>query len=282
MEDLRKRKNREDFHKVKYKKGESCYLFSARVQRLYKVSFPKHKTETSKLFQDKFMKTIPRKLRSVISSQIVANKVRQKETTWSIMQTCARYVDIQDDEEIKSKIENSDSSIYENPKEKEIIINIGQKIVKKDAATQDDVDSGISRIFYASQKKAGANDKYFQHQNDQGYYQNERNQQTSPDKYYDDTSGNTRSKHTNMRPPSSLTNRNVTCSYCDRLGHYTKNCRKRLNTCFICGKGGHYARKCYENTNYRSRSRSQGILENDRYDNEESHQRNFDRNRQQL
>ena len=120
---------------MKYKKRESCYLFSARVQRLYKVAFPKHKTETSKLLVDKFVKTIPRKLRSVISSQIVVNKVRQKETTLSIMQTCARYVDIQDDEEIKSKIENSDNSIDENLKEKQIIINIGQKIVKKGTAT---------------------------------------------------------------------------------------------------------------------------------------------------
>ena len=137
------------------------------------------------------------------------------------MQTCARYVDIQDDE-IKSKIENSDNSIDENLKEKQIIINIGQKIVKKGTATQDDIDSGKTLIFYASQKEAGANDKYFHHQNDQGYYQNELNQQRSPDKYYNYTSDNTRSKLTNMRPTSSLTNRNVTCSYCDQLGHAVK------------------------------------------------------------
>ena len=85
---------------MKYKNGESWYLFSAILQLLFKVAFPKHKTEISKLLQDQFMKTTPRKLRSVISSQIVANKVRQKETTWSIMQTCTRYVDIQADEEI--------------------------------------------------------------------------------------------------------------------------------------------------------------------------------------
>lgn len=64
-------------------------------------------------------------------------------------------------------------------------------------------------------------------------------------------------------PPTELVRNNVTCRYCNRLGHEISMCRTRLRQCYNCGAGDHGFRDCPRgNGNNRDRSQSETRSDN--------------------
>jgi hypothetical protein len=126
MKDLRKEKNRSTFRNAKYTRGESFYLFSSRLEKLYHVSYPNHKVSISKVLREKFVASLPKSVRSEFVAEVRSYKLRDKTMTWKIIQKMARLRDIesekQDDKEHVRK--ESDAEIDED---KKIIINVGQE-----------------------------------------------------------------------------------------------------------------------------------------------------------
>lgn len=220
MTELRKRKKREEFSNIKYNKGESYYIFSVRMQKAYKIAYPKHNIETSSFLREKYMKTAPKSLRRVLSSQMVSDKVNNRTITWSSIQKCARYVDIQEAEENRSKKENNKSDDTDEEKPREIVINVGKNSASKESNSK----KNTSKIYYSNNENR-----------DNGY-------QSRTPRYQQYKSQPQRTPIT--RPPEELKNRNKTCNYCKFPGHVYETCRKRLNSCFVCGGEGHYASGC--------------------------------------
>ena len=115
LDDLRKQKNRNRFKNAKYVKGEPLYLYSNRLEKLFKLAYPKSKIDSSRTLQEKFISTIPKASRKLISTQVMGCKVKDQKVTWKMVQKCSRLYDAEAE---KEKIQSGS--------EEKIIINIRQ------------------------------------------------------------------------------------------------------------------------------------------------------------
>lgn len=267
MKDLRKKKNRSNYEKAQFIKGESLYLYSTRLERLYKLAFPNHIIKNSKSIQEKFQSSIPKSARSLLSSQIMSHKVNNRKITWKLIQQCARYYDL--DKE-KSHL---DQRGKDSESEEEIVINVGNERKYKDVATQNEQqDSKSTReqtslVSNLEQSSSCCGMTQFPAFN-QSQVQNYGNQMqgccgnnlrhpasnTSYSKGSNNYNANYQSQKVStpisnprfQRPSTQLINKTTRCTYCNRLGHSVNNCRSKFNCCFWCGSGGHYLRQCPE------------------------------------
>lgn len=294
MKDLRKKKNRSNYEKAQFIKGESLYLYSTRLERLYKVAHPSHNIKTSKSIQEKFQSSIPRSARTLLSSQIMSHKVNNRKITWKLIQQCARYYDL---EKEKSHLDQRGTN---SESEEEIVINVGSEKKYKDVSTQ----NGRSTRELGGRKHPSA-----AHQNQTTSYTgmahnpvfNQLSQKASPKfqnlanqlpNFLDNTLGhpannkfysqnvpqnirynnNFGEKYQAQRPPNpiagysrfqrpspQLVNKTTRCTHCNRMGHSVNNCRTKFNCCFWCGSAGHYFRQCPQNNyNFNNRDLSGG------------------------
>lgn len=76
--DIRKSMSRKKFQKAKPKSGESLFLYSTRLESLFRLSFPKHTVATSNTLINQFQNSISRSTRDMLKSQIVAHKLKNE------------------------------------------------------------------------------------------------------------------------------------------------------------------------------------------------------------
>ena len=61
----RKRKAKTKFAKMKLKEDEDLYIYSNRVEKQFKLAFPKHNVEKSSTLRDLFFQTVPKGVKRV-------------------------------------------------------------------------------------------------------------------------------------------------------------------------------------------------------------------------
>ena len=268
--EIRKAKARKKFESARPKPKESFYIFSNRLETLYKIAYPKNRPESSNTLIQQFRASVSKKMRSVLSSQILSFKLKGRKFQWKEVQQCARLFDL----ERSMNKSDEGSSDEDKPKPKEIMINVGQKPAQRefnsDRGNLDLVQPGYSersRVFkntsrypvprpYKTQDFQPSNN--FQHGNRSAVSHQSRlrfpnpNYQTNYEPKFQRSSfrqNRPRFAHQfqfRKTPPIESAR---TCHFCGKFGHLQANCRNRLGSCFGCGERGHFRRDCTNNGN---------------------------------
>ena len=253
--ELRKERVREQFNNITYEKGEGLFMYSTRIQKLFRRAYPKAKVETSTILIKKFIETLPKPERKKLSSIYQYDRLKKNPMGWSEIQD---YCGLRDIELEKDKPEESEE-------EKEVIINIKKNIPKeKEQAQTTNVNSNVGynqsqKQFYFSDGQGGQQ-KYPQQTQQTRYF---RPQLPPRPNFF-----NQRQQHLqyNQFPPPYVPqiffpppNQNYFsapprqearfCQGCKRMGHLQEHCWMKNRDCYNCGKLGHIRRICKNSTN---------------------------------
>lgn len=271
LKELRTKKNRAKFQNAHYVAGESFYLFSSRLEKIYRVAYPKHNVNKSKVLRDKYVSCLPKSTRKDFNSQIIACKLKNKQINWKTIQRIARFKDVESDKNFaETERDDSDTEVEKS----EIVINVGQEKIK--AAEQElkrvDMNAFQGRVYQASDFSSNHNNSGG---NNNQHYIREFYNQRHYNPYYNHKPFDQRSQYApcdaderrhnrfnddsnsfkvdrikfNRRPTPNIASKLVTCIYCKRFGHDISICRSKLKQCFRCGGSNHMFRNC-QNSNF--------------------------------
>jgi hypothetical protein len=222
--DIRKEKNRMKLRQVKLEHEESIFLFSSRLEGMYRAAYPKHEVNMSKILREIFASSLPRDARLAWSSQVMASRMNGSKVTWNSVQKFARAYD--KELEYRSRRKESGSN--------EIFIQVG----KTDPRSSRGIASGVRQNCNSVKGRSHLDEPKvlgrcagFQ---DAKYIENLQYR-----------SHGEMSEHArkSMVPDASQFEKPV-CRYCNRPGHIIRDCRSRLKACYACGDTGHFFRDC--------------------------------------
>ena len=290
MKDLRKKKAREQFDKIKFTKGDTLYLFSTKMEKAFKRAFPNKKPESSSSLREKFVKAIPKSDSKQLSAQIFSNKLDEKVTTWSSIQKFARHRDVWIEQARREEIDKSDEP-------KEILINVNEVNPRRmDRVYNNSRTDGVTWPTKNWQDMKPPQ-RYNQNGNVNWHEKNKWQDMKPPQRYNQNGNVNWHEKKNwqDVRPPTNYYRGNQNnypnnnrmnhesrpnnlenkkwdnqdrrnskfslpskiearrCYSCGRIGHLAVQCRSGL-TCFSCGRVGHMSSNCRSNNDRRSRS----------------------------
>ena len=130
--ELRKNKYKKKFRNVQIKHGESLFLFSNRLETIFKLAYPKHNVQSSRSLVDQFQSSVPKSVKEMIKTQVLSIKLENKKVKWGLIQNWARLMNV---EKEKEKQESEAETKEEDRRTKEIVINLSrdkdQKRIKK-------------------------------------------------------------------------------------------------------------------------------------------------------
>lgn len=270
--EIRKTRARKKFESARPKPKESLYIFGNRLETLYKIAHPRNNHNSSSTLIQQFKTAVCKKMRDVISSQILNYKLKGKKLHWREVQQCARLFDLE------RSMERSDERSSEDEKPKDIVINLSQKSGHHDQYPQperrDNFDQGnhngrtsvpyqpmvfqnSSRYPFPRQYRAPMRTQNLCSPNHafQGNRSNVHNYQPRFMSNYRQpfnnaqASQNFASRFRFQNPPP--TKNAQTCYFCGCFGHLKANCRMRLHSCFGCGEQGHFLRECSVNRGHK-------------------------------
>jgi hypothetical protein len=221
MKCLRKEKDRQNFTKARYRKGEAIHMFSNRLERLYRLAFPRRKVNHSKTLKDKFVNCVPSDFKKVLRTLSMSHTLKGEILTWQLVKKCARHYDV---ENSKAEV-NFDS-------EPDMVVNVSQNKKRCDASTQVTKEAlSLNQLTPIRQALQ--------------YVPSQRLRQDTVRRegrntWYGDArrsgSGSTRAQ----------TRTSAVCHHCGRSGHLRKDCWMRSGRCFKCGSSDHFLRQCPE------------------------------------
>ena len=130
MKDMRKKKAKAQFEKATYNSKESLYLYSTRLEKLFRRAYPFGKVSKSSTWRDKYMSTVPYQVKKALSQHMFSDKLNDKSTTWESIQKFARHRDVwvgakKSDSESDEKDETPNEiviSVWENSKIKRTVL----------------------------------------------------------------------------------------------------------------------------------------------------------------
>ena len=293
----RKQKYKTDFTKLKYSKDESLYLFSIKVEKAYKLAYPKGNVENSSTLRDQFLKTVPTSFKRAVNAQIFSDNVNKRPILWDTIQRCARFKDLE------NQNNNSEDSDGNEKVAEEIVINLqeGKRAQGYEPNKGNNQQNYNSRQFnnqegcqcrcnqqnQKQQQNQGSNRGFQQNQNNNRDNQqnqnnnrvNQQNQNSNRGQSQNYPAGNNSNQQRDQNRPycqfcnnvghtfdncrkrlSSQTNNGNTscCRHCGHPGHNYDNCKRRQGLCFACGQRGHIRRECNNRQNQSGGNYNQG------------------------
>jgi len=293
----RKLRNVRKFEEMRYEEREELYLYCCRLEKAYKLAYPKKDYLDSYVLTQKFNSSIPKRARKLLSTYKMINRITSKKMSWKEVKRCAKLYDCETEEREEEKVKEYEDS------EEEIVINVGQSWLKKESGAEKRQLSG-NNVFHSdsyehsprnlveSQRNSrsgnpryngeqyGGNGRSFRtynHGGERNYnYHNDRGQWNHREPngqrkagYY---SGENRSRYSQNGMsfvPNSLKEKAVVCFNCKKLGHIASRCQSNM-LCYRCGGVGHFARVCPSTNVSRdsnNRSMSVGDMERQRHTN---------------
>jgi hypothetical protein len=263
--DLRKKKDRDRFRNMQYNMGESLYLYSSRLEKQYKVAFPKHTVQTSKSLQDRFVTSLPKKIKEQVKSQIMGYKIGNKKVLWEIIQKWAQCFDVEKDKE------KEDSSVVEVDSDEEIVINIGsnkqlgkvEELKPRVCVSERHVPGAVgAEIANGPNPNFGNVRAQIVPRYANNYYpvrppMQFNFPQQAPRQFYNRNRYSYAQDNRFPGPPPWFRQRfNVRCTYCERIGHIIEFCRSKYKLCYACGGTDHFYRDCQRNLDSQPQSRN--------------------------
>lgn len=264
---LRKSKNRQKFKNARPKQGETLFLFSSRLETLFKLAYPKHNIQQSNTLIDQFQASISKSAKDIVRAQILSLKAADKKVEWRKIQKWARLIDV---EKEKDLVANGNCETEDQANDvKEIIVNLSanknmhNKDSKLDCSNKKPIEQ--PRIYpekyvpnydesdrprnhnsnniqsnhtrYSSNYEGNSYSAYGYHQQKQG--QNSGNYVGHDRSFYNSRKYNS-PKENNQRGSS----RPGVCYICKRYGHYQRDCKMSSKSCFTCGSQDHLMQNC--------------------------------------
>ena len=231
----RQNKHRIKFQSVQYESDESIFLFATKLERMFRVAFPKKMVSYSKTLREKFISVLPVQYASMINNQLIGKKMAGKRVKWEDVKKLASMCD-------------SEKGSHQ-AKCEEILINVGtQRVGMSEVGNSycdgknEAVDNGVKIVPQGLQE--GGVPCTFMAARDENARMG----------------GIGRLQQRFVKP-------NMVCHFCGRVGHAQAECRVKSGACFGCGAFDHFAREC-SNLRGKHRQLSSPFAGQDRRDNE--------------
>jgi len=258
MKDARKIKHRSNFNRAKYSVGESMYLYSIRLEKLFHLAYPNRSAEYSHTLQERFVSSLPSSMRDVMYNQLLQYELRDEKVPWKTYQKIACHNDAR-----REKMNNNDedSECYDD--DEEVFINLSQKKKYRDASIQCSYEQNdSSNVGFRQQQQSGGfthgrsgRNRYGQTASWSRRGNNGQHLVTAEPTVSSSGGSAPFNQRRNTvfngngfgRPRSNYTRGSFTCNYCKKVGHTENNCRLKLRLCYICDSPDHRFKFCPEN-----------------------------------
>jgi len=205
---------RNKFTKAEPMSGESMRLYAARLEKSFRLAYPRRSVQKSKTLRDKYLHTVPRSFHKQLSTmRNVERTIHNREMSWSTILTLASSWDS----------ENKENCVYSLPVEQPSVW-LGARPNVTDAVVQCDSVSSRPRVFYSRS-------------------QDVRHRSRSVNRYVGEPA-QSRGVSSRQRSTSNFQRKDIICHHCQRPGHIKRECRRFLGSCLVCGSTDHRISEC--------------------------------------
>lgn len=232
----RKEGARNKFKNSKIKSGETLFMFSTRVETLFKLAYPKHPIGNSSTLVYQFINAVPKTVRELFRSKLMDYKLKNRKIEWKFVQKCAKLRDQENDRIIANETEKRDTD-----SEKEVVINLSNskntvaKVEREKKKINEDNDNSKGPTYFTK-------DNY---SSDEGQHRG----RTFYSSYRRQPEGNYKVNHIQHTNTWNRIPYSPFCKVCNKMGHSSNMCRRLRKECFICGDREHFMNECPKNYN---------------------------------
>jgi hypothetical protein len=86
MKETRKKRNKLSFTNARYNSSKSMFIFSNRLEKLFKLAYAFRRVEDSRTLRERYVAAVPKPFRRILTSQILSYKIKEKVVTCRILQ----------------------------------------------------------------------------------------------------------------------------------------------------------------------------------------------------
>ena len=251
MKVMRKKRAKAQFEEAKCAPNESLYLYSTRLEKVFRRAFPSNKPEKSSVLREKFIDTIPSEVGKKVREQMFQNRLKEKSTPWSEIQKYARCRDVYKTETKvgKEKVPETEA--------KEVVINVGEikeeKVYHKpENKIEVEYDENQKKFYISNpgllnlrppqvqfvQKSRNYQSPQYQTRN----YQNSNYRQRPNNDNRNNNNGQNQNQGGRFTLPPN--GKKMNCYRCGEPGHFIRQCNSNKPKCFSCGNLGHISTEC--------------------------------------